>query len=280
MRLTFENGISATATGDAAGGTRPPLLYVHGMFGGAWMFEPFQRWMAAHGWPGVAIDLRGRDGSRAVENVGRLSVLDYVDDALGVARAMGRPIVIGHSMGGLIAQKLAEADAVSAAVLLCAAPPRGISVASAPLLVRQLKHAPAILFSRPLVPVRDDADALMFNHVPEGERAAVFSRLVPESGRAGRELSLGLVSVDARRVRCPVLSVAASDDRFLPPRIAHALAARYHAELREYAGHGHYIIGEPGWEAVAGDVARWLEAECGKRTAREAGRGGAGRVEP
>ncbi|HEU4643144.1 MAG TPA: alpha/beta fold hydrolase [Gemmatimonadaceae bacterium] len=257
-RVTFENGIAGTAT-DVADAARPPVLYVHGMFGGAWMFDAFQRWMAACGWPGVAIDLRGRDGSRPVDDIGRVSMRDHVDDALGVARAMGRPIVVGHSMGGLIAQKLAEADAVRAAVLLCAAPPRGISVASASLLARQLKHAPALLLSRPLVPTRGDAEALMFNRVPPAEHDALFTRLVPESGRAGLELSLGLIAVDARRVRCPVLSVAASDDRFLAPRIGRALAARYHAELREYAEHGHFIIGEPGWERVAEEVAGWLE---------------------
>ena len=89
-----------------------------------------------------------------------------MEDALEVARALGNPVVIGHSMGGLLAQKMAEAGAVRAAVLLCAAPPRGILVTSPSLIGRQLKHMPAMLGSRPLTASRGDCDWLMFNRTP------------------------------------------------------------------------------------------------------------------
>ncbi|HEX6533845.1 MAG TPA: alpha/beta fold hydrolase [Gemmatimonadaceae bacterium] len=258
-RVVLAGGVPAVVT-DAPGSSRPPVLYIHGMFGGAWMFESFARRLAACGWPGAAIDLRGHGDGRRVPDVGRVSVREYIDDAMVAARALGRPIVIGHSMGGLLAQKLAEADAVRAAVLVCAAPPRGISPMSLQLLVRQATHLPALLRSRPLVPTRADADALIFNRVPSAEHDALLARLVAESGRAGRQLALGAITVDARRVRCPVLSVTALDDRFLPPRIGRAIARKYGADLREYEGHGHFLIGEPGWERVADDVAAWLAA--------------------
>jgi pimeloyl-ACP methyl ester carboxylesterase len=258
---TFPGGISA-AIADVPGGTEPELLLIHGMFGGAWQFAGWQEELARLGRSSVAIDLRGHKGSPPVADIGKLSLRDYVDDALGVARELGKPVVIGHSMGGLIAQKLAEADAVSAAVLICSAPPRGISVASVQLLARQIKHAPAILFSRPLFPGRADADALFLNRVPPPDRDSLFERLVPESGRAGRELSLGAIAVDASRVRCPVISIAAGDDRFLPPRIARAIARKYDCEYREYANHAHYIVGEPGWETVVDDVAAWIAAHA------------------
>ena len=230
------------------------------MFGGAWQFAGWQEYLAAQGRSSVAVDLRGHHGSRPVADIGKVSLREYVDDALAAARAIGTPMVIGHSMGGLIAQKLAEAGAVSAAVLICSAPPRWISVASTRLLVRQLKHAPAILLSRPLVPGRADADALFLNRIPLAERAALLEQMEPESGRAARELSLGALAVDASRVRCPVLSVGARDDRFLPPRIARAIARKYDGEYREYERHAHYIVGEPGWELVAKDVASWIAA--------------------
>jgi pimeloyl-ACP methyl ester carboxylesterase len=121
------------------------------------------------------------------------------------------------------------------------------------------KYAPALLFSRPLVPRRSDADALFLSRLPIPERDRVFERLSAESGRAARELALGAMAVDARRVRVPMLSIGAEDDRFLPSRIARAISSKYHCEYREYSGHGHYIVGEPGWERVADDVAGWLE---------------------
>src|SRR3989304_5594473 len=81
----------------------PPILLIHGMFGGAWYWEGYQRVLAEHCYESYAMDLRGHHDSRPVPKLGRVRVRDYVEDALEVARTLERPIVIGHSMGGLIA---------------------------------------------------------------------------------------------------------------------------------------------------------------------------------
>jgi pimeloyl-ACP methyl ester carboxylesterase len=243
----------------------PPLLFVHGLFGGAWVFEGWQRYAAERGYSSLAINLRGHHGSRPVADIGRVSVAAYVEDGLEAARRLGRPVVVGHSLGGFVAQKLAEADAVCAAVLLCAAPPRGIPVMGPWLLVRQIRYLPAVLGSRPLRPARADADRLILNRVPPGEREGLFAKLVPDSGRAARELLLGRFAVDERRVRCPVLSVSAGDDRFVVPRVGRALARKYGAEYRRFEGHGHAIVAEPGWERVAEAVLEWVGRKSAQR---------------
>ena len=259
-KVTMPSGLTLlTADARPAGRARPPVLCVHGMFGGAWQFEGWLPLLAAAGYESQAIDLRGHHGSRPVPEVGRLSVRDYVDDALEIARVLKDPVVIGHSMGGLIAQKLAEAGAVRAAVLLCAAPPRGIIVTSPMLIGRQIKHLPAMIRSRPIVADRSDADWLMFNRTPKADADGQFERLVPESGTAGREMSLGAIAVDAARVTCPVLSVTADEDRFVVPRIGRALARKYRAASIEVTGHAHLAISEPGWEKVAAQVINWLD---------------------
>jgi pimeloyl-ACP methyl ester carboxylesterase len=255
----FPGGITASAA-DAPGDDRPPLLLIHGMFGGAWQFAEWQLRMAARGRSSVAIDLRGHGSSGTVADIGRVSLNDYVEDALAAVRELGTPAVVGHSMGGLIAQKLAEKEVVSAAVLICSAPPRWINALSVSLLVRMLKYAPALLFSTPVLPQRSDADALFLGRLPATERERVFEHIQPESGRAARELALGRMAIDSKRVICPMLSIGAADDRFLPPHIAQAIATKYGCEYREYAEHGHYIIGERGWERVADDVTAWLAA--------------------
>jgi pimeloyl-ACP methyl ester carboxylesterase len=257
-QIRIAGGLTGTAATVEAT-TRPPILFVHGMFGGAWQFADWQRHLARLGYSSVAIDLRGHWGSRPVPEIGNVSVREYVDDALAAAATLGRPIVVGHSMGGLIAQKLAELDAVCAAVLLCAAPPRGISVASPSLLARQLKHAWPILLSRPIMPGRDDAAELMFNRIPPAEHAALLARMTPESGRAGREMSLGAIAVDESRVRAPMLVVTALDDRFVVPRVGRAIARKYAADAIELEKHAHYLLAEPGWERAADSVAAWLE---------------------
>jgi pimeloyl-ACP methyl ester carboxylesterase len=258
--VTIANGLTMLVEDARPGGDpRPPVLCLHGMFGGAWQFERWLSMLAAHGYAAHALDLRGHHGSRPVSDLGRVSLRDFVDDALGAARALGDPIVIGHSMGGLITQKVAETGPARAAVLLCSAPPRGIIVTSLPLIGRQLKYVPEMLASRTIAADRSDCDWLMFNRTPPVEADAIFARLVPESGAAGREMSLGAIAVDARRVICPVLSVTASDDRFVVPRIGRALARKYHAEPLIAVEHGHLVLSEPGWERVAERVIDWMD---------------------
>lgn len=259
-QITRVGDLTVAAQRPASSSGKPPVLLVHGMFGGAWYWEGYQTLLARHGYESHAVNLRGHHGSRPVADLGRVPVSAFVEDALEVARALGNPIVIGHSMGGLIAQKVAEAGACRAVVLLAAAPPRWIPVVSWLLLRKELKYLRELLGQRPLLPDRHDADELMFNRTPIAEREGFYARLVPESGRAGLDLALGIVGVSAARVTAPVLVVTGTDDRFVVPRVARALAKKYNAPLREYGSFAHHIMSEPGWEKPAADIVAWIDA--------------------
>lgn len=248
---------------------RPPVVLVHGMMGGAWYWASWQRAFADAGWSTWAVNLRGHHGSRPVRDLGAVSVREYVQDALDVIAAASaahegqHPVIIGHSMGGFIAQRVAAtAGAVAGAVIVCGAPPRGIPVLSWALARRQFRFVLPILFRGSLVMTRADADALNFNRVPEADRSALFARMVPESGRVGLELSIGQ-PVNAADVQVPMLVVAAEDDQFIPARIAGRIAARYGAELAVFPEHGHFIMCEPGWETPAHHVTAWLAETVG-----------------
>lgn len=237
----------------------PPLLLIPGLGAGAWAFSKYISYFTRRGYPVFALEPRGRSESRKTANIGAVSIEDYAGDALEAARMLGRPAVIGHSMGGLLAQRLAAADAVRAAVLLCSAPPRGISIVSFELLRRQLRHGWTMLASRPLAGAPGDHERLTLNRMPASERARINQQLIPDSGRAAREISLFGVAVSAAAIRCPMISVVGLDDRFIPPRVGRKIAARYHIPCWEYSDHAHFIVAEPGWESPASDIAHWLE---------------------
>ncbi|HET7584513.1 MAG TPA: alpha/beta fold hydrolase [Gemmatimonadaceae bacterium] len=269
-------GLAITvATPSTSDDALPPLLFIHGMNGGAWYWERYQRFFAEHGWTSWALDLRGHHASRPVAQLGRVPLRAYVDDALAVARTLARehavPAVVGHSMGGIIAQGVAACDTVRALVLIAAVPPRGIRLLTPELALRALGHVGAFLASTPFTPSRREAEALLLHTIPEPERAEVYARLVPESARAALTLATRSLRVDARDVRCPVLVVSALEDRLVVPRVARRIAAHYEAPLLEYAGHGHLIVAEPGWERPASDIERWLRSAVapGRDTVRQ-----------
>lgn len=260
----------ATAAPKAAGQKKPPMLFIPGYFASAWVYESYLPFFAERGYAGFALNLRGRAGSTlpAGMMLGRVSMNDYIDDgreaAKWLAERFGKPIVVGHSMGGLIAQKLGEDGLARALVLLSPAPPRGISVLSGKLFRKQLRYLPALLRSKRVVPRWRDMRELVLNCLPENEQQATFAQFVSDSGRAGREMSFRGVRVDAERVRsngCPVLVVTSDDDRFIPPRIAQRVAQRYGAPVYIARGHGHLMLREPGWNEAAAFIASWLERE-------------------
>jgi pimeloyl-ACP methyl ester carboxylesterase len=238
-----------------------PLLFIHGYFAGAWVFGDLMEYFASHGHSSCAVNLRGRGGSRLGTDVGRVSMNELIDDARTVARTVARehgpPIAIGHSMGGLIAQKLAESGEAAGAVLLAPAPPRGIFVLTAGAMLRQLRHLPSILFSRAVVPRFSELRALVLNRVPPADQRRLFRQFVPDSGRAGREMLLGRVTVDARRVTCPLLVIAGDHDRYIPLASARRVAEKYGARLHVVPGRAHMLLQEPGWQQVAAMITAW-----------------------
>jgi pimeloyl-ACP methyl ester carboxylesterase len=247
-------------TVDVAKPRGAPVLCLHGLFAGSWVFERVLPLIAQRGYPAAALSFRGHPPAPPLASIGRASIAGYCHDAFEAAREMERPIVIGHSLGGLVALLLASRNLVRAAVLVSSAPPRGISVFSRPLLFRMARYLPALALSRPFVPTNGDLDALVLNEVPPAERAAIRRRFVPDSGRAARQIALGVYDVPLRSLRAPLLVVGAEHDRFVPLSVARRLARRYDAPLQVARGHGHFLFAEPGWEREVGAILDWIDA--------------------
>ncbi|HKZ04967.1 MAG TPA: alpha/beta hydrolase [Methylomirabilota bacterium] len=243
---------------------RHPLLLVHGMNGGSWYLRSYLEAAAAAGWDAWAVNLRGHWGSRPVADLGRVSVLDYVQDVRDCLAVLGPSVVIGHSMGGLVAQKIAEEGLARAAVFVTSAAPRGIVILSWPVVRRMWRHAGMLFRNRPFTPTPEDAEALIANALPRERARQLYPKLVPESGRAARELAFGAIAVDARRVRCSTLVVGAERDVITPASVQRRIAAKYAATYIEAAGHAHMLMLEDGWERPFDAILTWLERAVGR----------------
>jgi len=228
------------------------------MHGGSWYLRSWLYAAAHAGWDAWAVNLRGHHGSRSVRDLGRVSVLDYVEDVHDCLRILREAVLIGHSMGGLVAQKVAEGGRVRAAVFATSAAPKGIRGVTWPVLWRMPRYAVSILTNRPFTIGPDDAAALIGNRMTPEQQAWAYPQLVPESGRAAREMALGSIDVDRAGVRCPTLVVGAEHDRMTPASVERKIAARYGSEYLEAAGHAHMLMLEEGWERPFGEVLGWL----------------------
>lgn len=248
------------------------LVMIHGAFAGGWCFDNFAGALAGQGWTCHAPDLRFHEmGPTNVPDprLATTSISDYVSDmAAFVAGLDDKPVIVGHSMGGIIAQQLAAKGLARALVLMASIAPWGILPASDEerTVATGLMTAGAF-WTRALNPCFAVAakDSLA-NFDPASQRR-VFDRLGPESGRALFELFFWMfdktraTDVDVGGVSCPVLVMAGAADKVISPVTGGRIARLYgeHATFHVAPGHGHFLMLEAGWEELARHCVGWLE---------------------
>jgi pimeloyl-ACP methyl ester carboxylesterase len=165
------------------------------------------------------------------------------------------PVIIGHSMGALVAQKLAELETVRALALLGPVAPGGVFPVRPSVALCIAGNVLDVLLRRPfLIPARNARYGIL-NTLPPRLQAVVYESFLYESGKALSEMLRGSISVDERRVDCPVLVAVGAMDRATPPAVARRIARKYGAEYREYAGQCHFLGAS---HEAMGDIAEWV----------------------
>jgi pimeloyl-ACP methyl ester carboxylesterase len=246
------------------------IFMIHGMWGGPWYWENYKKYLEEKGYNCVATTLRYHDMNpkdTPDPRLGTTSLLDYASDLEKEITQLGsKPIVMGHSMGGLLAQILGSRGVAEALVLLTPASPRGI-MAITPSVLRSFWSI-MMKWGFWKKPMRQSFKAAVYSMMhllsPEEQRAA-YDRFVYESGRAAFEIGFWLLDmkkankVDAEKTTCPVLVIGGKQDRITPASVVRKVAARYKgATYKEYPDHAHWVLAEQGWQDIAAFIADWL----------------------
>jgi pimeloyl-ACP methyl ester carboxylesterase len=221
----------------------PPVIMVHGAFCGGWAMEDFARPFEAAGHTVLRPDLRGHGPSDPPQAVGGLSMSDYVQDVVRLCAGQGEPpILVGHSLGGLIALLAASRTSVKALALLAPSAPWGVAVAS-------LEEAATAFGVQMMGPfwtgaVPPDAGLIRLYGLDRAEaavREAAIKRLRHESARAlGQTLTWWM-------------------DPFMhAPASVRRTAGRIGAAFEILPGMGHWLPQEPRAGEIACRILGWL----------------------
>lgn len=260
------------------------VVMIHGMWGGPWYWANYRDMFESAGYRCVAITLPYHDmDPHDVPNprLGRASLLDYAEAIEQEIRQLGvKPILMGHSMGGLLAQMLGARGLAKALVLLTPASPAGI-VALTPSVIRSFRSIITCwgFWRKPTRQTFAEAAYSMLHMLPKPEQKDLYDRFVYESGRATFEIGCWpfdprtAARVDESMVTCPVLVVAGARDRITPVSVVRQVANKYRvvATYREFDDHAHWVVGEPGWEEVAQYVFAWLGSARLEESSRSIG---------
>jgi len=247
-----------------------PILMVHGMCCTGEVWSQFRTFFEARGakvyTPTLCHLERVSVRSKPPRSLSQLSLNDYVREleleVERIERETGAtPAVIGHSMGGLLAQALAERNRVAAAVLISPAAPAGVRTLpthmfwGAYALARRFGWTPPVIRPDPRT-----VYSMVLNALPRHERRAVAEQMVWESGRAFSEFAH--FPIDESKIKVPVLTIAAGRDRLVMAPLVRRTGKKYASvggDFREYKRHGHWLYAEPGWEDPAREIYAWLE---------------------
>ncbi len=246
------------------------IVMVHGANCGGWCFDRFRAVFEGRGFTCHAPDWigHGADKETAEGTLAAVGMADYrAQMASFVKKLPQSPILLGHSMGAIIAQQLAADGLAEKLVLASPAPRAGIvpPTDAEKQLCRDLMTL-GDFWTRALDPNFDLACLYTLNLLPKDEQHRVFEKFGPESGRALFETffwmfdQTGATEVATDAVRCPVLCLSGAEDHIVSLKTARETARAYpQAEFWELKNHAHMLLIEPGADKIAARIADWLE---------------------
>jgi len=244
------------------------LVFVHGMWSNPNTWSPFSDWFEEKGWEISVPTLPYHNGLTDDLNfIGTQSLLDYIQFLEAELTKIDKPyILIGHSMGGFLVQALAARCDPAATICISPAAPAGVfGIRPTVLRVFSRNMITQLFWKKPIILNWGEARHGLFNNMPETKARKEFDKLIPESGRALFELGFWQIdfknatTVDARRIKCPMLITGSKKDQITPYSIVKSTAKRYPtAELRTYENNAHFIFLEEGWQTFAQDLEDWM----------------------
>lgn len=243
-----------------------PIIMVHGAFCGGWAFEHFRQPFEARGHVCTPLDLAGHGPGQSGEVSGLSMGRFAAQVAEAVAACESPPVLIGHSMGGLVCALAASRAKISGLILLAPSAPWGVTGVSMEEAASAVSlYSLGAYWAQAIDPDYTLASDYSLSRMSETSRKAIFSRMVPESGRAMWEtLNWWLDPFMTTRIspgRAPVLAIAGGQDRIHPPSTVRQTASQLGAEFHTFPQMSHWLIGEDGWETVAEACLDWLARE-------------------
>lgn len=272
--------------------TKTPIVLIHGL----WMTpKSWDTWADRYralghevivpGWPGIddrdVADIRSNPA--ALRGVGLKQIADHYER---IIRALPeRPIIMGHSFGGLLAQMLADRGLGVAVVGVAPGQPAGITTlppstlrTGLPILANPFRRNGASQLSKGHFHFTfgNDLDRAASDALWEEFAVPSVNRVFFEGVSAAFNERGGVSHVDyAKPDRAPLLVLTGEIDHVVPPVIGRAIVAKYRAaggpalvEYREFAGRTHRLVSQDGWEEIA-DVALAWALEHAVTTASE-----------
>jgi pimeloyl-ACP methyl ester carboxylesterase len=257
--------------------TTQTIAFVHGAFITRRCWDGWVADYAERGYTCVPIAYPGRTAPVAAlrarrddGTLGALTIEAVLDHIASVLQGLPeKPLLIGHSLGGLLTQLMLQRGLTAGCVAIDSVPPRGVTSLAWSFL-RSLWPVvnPFVASSRPYMMSFEHFQYAFANDLPLVEqRAAYEAQIVPESRRLARGALGPAARIDFTRPHAPLLMIAGELDHLMPASLNRRNHGRYGrsssvADFMEFPARAHHsILAGPGWQYVADEVLAWAIAK-------------------
>lgn len=261
------------------GAPKGTIVLIHGLWLSA---RSWEHWVGRYaeagyrvltpGWPGMDVEVEVlRKDPTVMNGLGVVEVADHYETLIRSLDAA--PILMGHSLGGLLVQILLDRGLGSAGVAIHPAPPKGVLRlpisavrSSAPVLSKPRNRERTVSLTPKqwhfsftnTLNVKDSKAAYARYHVPAPGRPLFQVATANIKPSAATKVNFG------NDHRAPLLLIAGGADHTIPAGVVRENLKRYRSstavtDLQEYPDRSHFTAGSPGWEDVADYALRWSE---------------------
>src|SRR5260221_10477767 len=195
----------------------------------------------------------------------RLALLtEYYADI--IKRLPEKPILIGHSIGGLLVQLLLQRGLGTLGVAIHSVPPQGIVTFKFSFL--KAGWGPLGFFTstkKPFLMTFKQWQYAFTNGISiEEQKAGYYKLAIPESKRIVRDTITSAAKVDFKRAHEPLLFVAGSSDHTIPASLNHSNFRKYKhissvTDYKEFEGGNHFVLGQSSWKEKADYILNWIK---------------------
>jgi pimeloyl-ACP methyl ester carboxylesterase len=250
------------------------IVFVHGMFQNDKSWKKWIAYFEERGFRCIAPAWPGHEGEPRDlrENIppalGDLRLEEVVKKIENAITPLGeKPIVIGHSVGGLIVQLLANKNMISLGVAIDSVAPNAMLSMDWNFFKNSVKIANPLKGVKPIEQTPESFHEAFCNTLTEADAIIAFEETATHDSRnVLRDCMMKPGHVDLDLPHAPLLFIASEQDHIIPDQLVEKNANHYTDEnsivgFKEFPGRSHYICGEPGWEEVAQFIYEWISEQ-------------------
>lgn len=253
------------------------VVFIHGLFLSYNGWGQWVKYFASKGYRAQAIAWPGRDQSvdalrqaHPDPKLGQRTFGEVLDHHIQTIKGLNEPpILIGHSLGGLLTQLLLNRGLGAAGIAIDSAPPQGVFTTQWSFLKSAFPLLnPLNPSSRPYQMPFPAFQYSFVNGMPlAAQRRAYDEQVVPESLRIARGSLTATAKIDFAKPHAPLLLIAGETDHIIPPSLNQTNFNKYKAsapsitEFKEFAGRNHYGLGAEDWQEMADFILAWISKQ-------------------